>query len=110
MSAEEDDWVGIHQVATSDDSGIVGRGDHVFDVTCNNIGEQVLTIFVFNKATSKNKFPAESSTTTRYVHISFVSTTFRLDDIHIFYKAHQRLQLFLVVSASNVSSKYSMYY
>lgn len=65
MSAEKEDSVSISPVVTSDDVGVVGRLEHVFDVTCVSLGEQLLTMRVFNKPTLKNKFPAESSITTK---------------------------------------------
>jgi len=65
MSAEEEDWVEIAAIKNSEDSGL-HENLHYFDVTCTQIGEQLLSAEVGNKKTVKNVFPATSTATSRF--------------------------------------------
>ncbi len=46
---------------------IVGVVQHVYHVTCLELGEQTLSIMVGNEPSLKNQFPAKKETATRYI-------------------------------------------
>ena len=54
------DTIVLHLVMSSENN-------HIFRVLCKDLGEQELIVTVENGVTSKNKFPATSTSSVRFV-------------------------------------------
>nr|XP_054758778.1 nuclear pore membrane glycoprotein 210-like isoform X1 [Lytechinus pictus] len=63
LEAEEQDWVKSTHVRGYGAT----KNYHIFQVLCRHLGEQTLTVNVGNDPTARNKFPARSTATVRYL-------------------------------------------